>query len=184
MDNILENVNAYIQPCFSLKNRLLRFIWGIVYILLFRTSPRPFHFWRSFLLSCFGAKIGKGCHIYPKAKIWAPWNLELGDYVGIADDVICQSMDKIIIGDKVVISEGARLYTGSHDYESPKFSLFTKPIHIKSHVWIAAEAFIMHGIVIGEGAVIGARSVVTKDMPAWMVCASNPCKPIKPRTLK
>jgi putative colanic acid biosynthesis acetyltransferase WcaF len=51
-------------------------------------------------------------------------------------------------------------------------------------VWIAAEAFIHPGITIGEGCVIGARSVVTKDMPAWMVCSGHPCKPLKERTME
>ncbi len=55
------------------------------------------------------------------------------------------------------------------------------PIYIGDHAWIAAEAFVHPGVIIGEGCVIGARSVVNKDMPAWMVCAGHPCKPIKER---
>ena len=184
MSDILKNTDAHTQASFSFKNRLFRFIWIIVYAVLFKLSPRPFHWWRSFLLRLFDAKIGKGCHVYPKARIWAPWNLKMGDYSCLADEVICDSMDKIIIGEKVVISQRARLITGSHDYENPKFTLHTKPIDIKSHAWVASEAFICQGVTIGNGTVIGARSVVTHDMPAWMVCAGNPCKPIKPRAMK
>ena len=184
MPDTLNNADAHTQPSFTLKNRLCRFAWIIAYVLLFKFSPRPLHWWRSFLLRCFGAKIGRGCHVYPKARIWAPWNLEMGNYSCLADEVICESMDKIIIEDKVVISQGVRLITGSHDYEDPKFPLYTKPINIKSHVWIASEAFICQGVTIEEGAVIGARSVVTHDMPAWTVCAGNPCKPIKSRMLR
>ena len=53
--------------------------WGVVYVLLLRTSPRPFHRWRVFLLRCFGAKLGKNCHIYGRARVWAPWNLICND---------------------------------------------------------------------------------------------------------
>jgi putative colanic acid biosynthesis acetyltransferase WcaF len=62
--------------------------------------------------------------------------------------------------------------------------LIWKPITIGSECWVAAEVFLGPGVDIGNGAVIGARSVVTKDMPEWMVCAGNPCKPIKIRSIK
>ncbi|MDX2272151.1 MAG: WcaF family extracellular polysaccharide biosynthesis acetyltransferase [Cyanobacteriota bacterium] len=181
---ILSNQDAHTQASFSLSNRLARVVWSIGYVLLFRPSPRPLHEWRSFLLRCFGAKVGKCCHVYPSAKIWAPWNLELADYVGIGDEVTCYSMAKIRVGDHVVISQGSHLCTGSHDYEDPNFPLYAEPIEIEDRVWVCAEAFVCPGITIATGAVIGARSVVTKNMPAWMVCAGHPCRPIKPRILK
>jgi putative colanic acid biosynthesis acetyltransferase WcaF len=184
MSAILKNIDPYTQPSFSLKNRLARAIWGIVYTLLFRTSPRSFHAWRSFLLRCFGAKIGKDCHVYPKARIWAPWNLVMDDRAGMADDVNCYSMAVISLGKKVVISQGTYLCTGSHDYEDPSFQLYAKPISIGDNAWLCAESFICPGVTVHEGAVIGARAVVTKDMPAWTVCAGNPCKPVKPRIVR
>lgn len=184
MSIILKNIDPYTQPSFSLKNRLARLIWAIVYILLFKPSPRPFHEWRSFLLRCFGAKIGKGCHVYPHAKIWAPWNLVMSDYAGMADDVNCYSMAVVSLGKKVVVSQGTYLCTGTHDYEDASFQLYAKPIYIGDNAWLCAESFIHPGVTIGEGAIIGARSMVTKDMPAWTVCAGNPCKSIKPRIIK
>jgi putative colanic acid biosynthesis acetyltransferase WcaF len=74
------------------------------------------------------------------------------------------------------------LVTGTHDYTDSRFSLITLPIHIGDHAWIAAEAFIHPGITIGKGCVVGARSVVTKDMPEWSICSGHPCKLIKQRT--
>ncbi|MGY2134548.1 hypothetical protein ACW9KT_20135 [Hymenobacter sp. HD11105] len=61
--------------------------------------------------------------------------------------------------------------------------MITKPIYIGDHAWVAAEAFIHPGVTIGAGCVIGARAVVTKDMPAWMVCGGHPCVPIKTRSV-
>jgi len=184
MSAVMKSADPYTQPSFSLQNRLARLVWAIVYTLLFRTSPRPLHVWRSFLLRCFGAKIGKGCHVYPKARIWAPWNLVMADYAGMADDVNCYSIAVISLGKKVVVSQGTYLCTGTHDYESPNFQLYAKPISIGDSAWLCAESFINPGITIGEGAVIGARSVVTRDIPPWVVCAGTPCKPIKPRTIR
>ncbi len=182
--DILKGINPHIHSSFSFKNRLARLGWGIVYALFFQTSPRPLHPWRSFLLRCFGAKIGKGCHVYPKARVWAPWNLTMADQAGMADSVNCYSMAVIFLGKKVVVSQGTYLCTGTHDYEDSNFQLYAKPIHIGDNAWLGAESFISPGIMVGEGAVIGARSVVTKDMPAWTVCAGNPCKPIKPRIIR
>ena len=148
---------------------------------LFRYSPKPFHSWRSFLLRCFGAKVGRGVHVYPKVAIWAPWNLELADECGVANGATLYSQGTINIGKRVVISQGAHLCAGTHDYNQPGFPLITKPIQIGDFAWIAAESFIHPGITVGDGCVIGARSVVTMDMPAWMICAGHPCKPIKER---
>lgn len=179
----MVNEDTFKGASFSLRNRIGRLVWDVVHGLFFRLSPRPFHRWRSFLLRLFGAKVGVGVHVYPKVKIWAPWNLDLSDECGIANGAILYSQGKISIGKRVVISQGAHLVAGTHDYTKAGFPLITMPIVIGDFTWVAAEAFIHPGITIGEGCVIGARSVVTKDMPAWMVCAGHPCKPIKERII-
>jgi putative colanic acid biosynthesis acetyltransferase WcaF len=177
------NYNTFEGPSFSLGNRLARVCWWFINILLFRLSPVPFHGWRSFLLRLFGAKIGKNVHIYPGVRIWAPWNLVCGDGVGIGGGAIIYNQGVITLGCRAVVSQGVHLCAGTHDYNHSGHPLITKPIIIGDRVWIAAEAFVHPGITINEGAVIGARSVVTKDMPAWTVCAGHPCKPIKARAL-
>ena len=104
MSDIRKNIDPYTQSAFSFDNRAKRFVWDLTWALLFRTSPRPLHGWRSFLLRCFGAKLGKGCHVYPRARIWAPWNLYMEDGASIGDDVSCYSMGEIRLGKKVTIS--------------------------------------------------------------------------------
>jgi putative colanic acid biosynthesis acetyltransferase WcaF len=158
-------------------------VWMFFDALFFKLSPKPLHAWRSFLLRCFGAKVGKGVHVYPGVKIWAPWNLVLDDGCGVANDAILYSQGNIHIGRLAVISQGAHICAGTHDYTKRGFPLITKPIFIGAETWIAAEAFIHPGVSIGEGSVIGARSVVNKDMPAWMICAGHPCKPIIQRVI-
>jgi putative colanic acid biosynthesis acetyltransferase WcaF len=177
------NTNTHTGPSFSLSNRLGRVAWQLSAFLLFQYSPKPLHAWRSFLLRCFGAKVGRGVHVYPGVKIWAPWNLDLADECGIASGAILYSQGQITIGKRTVVSQGAHLVTGTHDYSDAGFPLITKPIHIGDYAWVATEAFIHPGVTIGTGCVIGARAVVNKDMPAWMVCAGHPCKPLKSRQL-
>lgn len=182
MSNV--NLDTHVGPSFSVANRLARVVWGIAYLLLFAPSPRPLHFWRRGLLRLFGAKVGPGAHVYPRVKIWAPWNLELAKECGVANGAILYSQTRIVIGERAVVSQGAHLCTGTHDYSLGGFPLTTAPIVVGAGAWLAAECFVMPGITIGEGTVIGARAVVTKDMPAWSVCAGHPCRVIKPRVLK
>jgi putative colanic acid biosynthesis acetyltransferase WcaF len=175
--------DAFTGPCFSLSNRLARLAWAIVYALLFRPSPRPLHAWRSLLLRAFGARLGQDCHIYPGACIWAPWNLICGDEAGVADGTILYNQAPITLGRRCVISQGAHLCTGTHDYRSPRFPLVARPIKVGELAWVAAECFVHPGVTIGDGTVVGARSVVTRDLPPWTVCAGHPCQVIKPRVI-
>lgn len=176
--------DSFTEPSFSLNNRFARLLWKMSASIFFRYSPTPFFKWRAFLLRMFGAKVGKGTHVYPYVKIWAPWNLDLGDECGIANGVNLYCQAKIAVGRRTVISQGTNLVAGTHDYSLPGFPLITKPIHLGDHVWIAAEVFVHPGITIGTGSVVGARSVVIKNLPEWMVCTGHPCQPIKRRILK
>lgn len=176
-----ELPSAHTSASFSFRNRVSRALWGLACLLFFRYTPRPLHGWRAFVLRCFGAKLGQGCHIYSRARIWAPWNLNCADQAAIADDAIIYNQARVTLGYRSVVSQGAHLCTGTHNYQSPVFELIAKPISVGDHAWVCAEAFVHPGVTIAEGAVIGARSVVTKDMPAWMVCAGHPCAPMKPR---
>lgn len=99
----------------------------------------------------------------------------------LGPDVKCYSMALIQLGERVIVSQDVHLCSGSHDYTQESFQLFAEPIIIDSDAWICAEAFLAPGVRIGEGVVIGARSVVTRSQPPWFVCAGNPAKPLKPR---
>ena len=179
---MIEGNDPYRGPSFSLQHRLKRQLWNVVCALLFRTSPRPFHAWRALLLRAFGATLGTGCHVYPSVKVWAPWNLHLGNFVGVGDGARLYCMDKIEIGDYAVISQGAHLCGGTHDYNSANFQLVIKPIVIGAYAWICADAFIHAGVSISDGAVVGARAVVTRSLvEPWAVYSGNPCKQVNIR---
>src|SRR3569832_758742 len=127
--------DSFRGPSFSFGNRVARAIWASAHLLLVRWTPRPLHLWRAFVLRMFGAKLGRNCHIYSGAIIWAPWNLEAGDECGVADGAILYNQAAIRLGRRVVISQGSHLCTGTHDYENPEFPLAAKPIVIGDQAW-------------------------------------------------
>lgn len=169
----------------SRKGQLLRLIWGIVQWCLFRPTPRIlFHHWRIFLLRLFGAKIGRGCKVSPSVRIWAPWMLTMGDLVCLGPGVDCYCVSPVRIGSRVTISQRAFLCTATHDISDPLRPLVHEAIIIMDQAWVFAEAFIGPGVSIGEGAVVGARAVVVKDVESWNVVAGNPARFIKHREFR
>jgi len=169
------------KSVWSLQIKLLRILWVLFSIAFY--LPKQFSPVRIFLLRLFGAKIGKACLVCADVKVWMPWNLEIGDYVAIGKGVEIYNFGKVSIGNQSLISQRSYLCTASHDYTHPHYPLIWKDIVIGSQCWVAAEVFISPGVKIGDGSVIGARSVVTKNIPAWQVCAGNPCVIIKQRII-
>jgi putative colanic acid biosynthesis acetyltransferase WcaF len=173
------------QNKFSRRNQLLRLLWSVVWAVFARPLPRSLcRGWKRFLLRCFGAKIHSKAHVYSSAKIYAPWNLVMEAYSCIASEVDCYNVDKIIIGAHSTISQKTYLCTSSHNIGSSTFPLITAPIIIKDQVWIAADAFVGMGVTIGQGAIVGARAAVFKDIEPWTVVGGNPAKFIKKRVIK
>lgn len=166
----------------SAANKVARVVWGIVWLLLYRPSPKPLHGWRRFLLRLFGARIGRAAVVHPSARIWAPWNLAIGDYGCLSPGVDCYAVDRITIGRHATVSQYSFLCAASHDIDSADMALTTAPITIGDHAWVAADAFVGPGVVIGEGAVVGARASVFKNVPPWTVVVGNPARMIRSRS--
>jgi putative colanic acid biosynthesis acetyltransferase WcaF len=167
----------------GMGNKLARSVWNLVWLLLYRPSPRLFHAWRCLLLKLFGAKLGRAVHVYPSSRIWAPWNLTMADHACLSEDVDCYCVDKIKIGAHSTISQYSFLCTASHDYSQLAIPLVTAPITIGERVWVTADVFVGPGVTIGDGAVVTARSSVFNDIPAWMVARGNPAIPFKARAI-
>lgn len=164
------------------RNKSGRLLWNSAHMLLFRPSLSPFGAWRRSLLSCFGARIGRAW-LHPSVRIWAPWKLTIGDDVYIDRQVNLYSTFGIEIGDRVIISMGTVLCTPSHNHRDPAYALTGGPIKIGNDCWISAEAFVLPGVTIGEGAVVAARAVVTKNVEPWTVVAGNPARCVGKRNL-
>ena len=165
----------------STGNRLARLLWGAVWLVLYRPSPRVLHPWRCLLLKAFGARIGAGVHPYPSSRVWAPWNLEMGDHSCLADRVDCYCVARVRVGRHATVSQYSYLCTASHDYTDPAMPLVAAPITIGDDAWLAADVFVGPGVAIGSGAVVTARSAVFGDIPPWTVARGNPAEAVKSR---
>ena len=167
---------------YSSKELLLRVFWGFGR-LLFRFSPRPCFGVRRMLLRCAGAKVGRNVNIYPSAIIYFPWNLEIGDDSAIGEWALIYNLGRVTIGARATISHRAHLCAGTHDYEQINLPLLKTPINVGDEVWICSDAFVGPGVVIEKRAVVGARSVVFKDVAESCVVAGNVAQFLKKRKL-
>lgn len=160
-----------------------RGLWAVVQATLFRWSPRPCHGFRAWLLRFFGAEIPAPGEVvvFPTAKIIFPWNLTLQSRAMVGPHVTLYTLDRITVGRGANISQNCHLCAGTHDITRWSMPLVTKPITIGDNVWLGADVFVGPGVSIGELSVVGARSVVVKDLPARKICVGHPCRAIKDR---
>jgi len=165
----------------SLSQRILRAIWGVVWWIFFRPSPRVCHAWRRFLLRCFGGRIAHDAHIFPTTRIWAPWNLTMGRSSTLSYDVDCYCVAPITLCEYAIVAQYCYLCTATHDFEQRGRPVVSKPIIIGAGAWVCAQVFIGPGVVVGEGAVVGARAAVFKDVEPWTVVGGNPSRFIRMR---
>jgi putative colanic acid biosynthesis acetyltransferase WcaF len=156
-------------------------VWYCACAILFRPSPRIFHAWRALILRCFGAQLGRNCHIYPKSRIWAPWNLRCDDGAAIADEAIVYNAAPVHLGLHAIVSQQAYLCTASHDFDDPAFPMITAPIALGEYAWVCARASVLPGVTVQDGAVLGLGSVATGDLQAWQVYAGIPARRIRQR---
>ncbi|GAA4854079.1 putative colanic acid biosynthesis acetyltransferase [Luteimonas vadosa] len=160
-----------------------RLAWAIVRP-LFRLSPKPCHGWRRMLLRAFGARIGRDARIDPSARITIPWNLAMGAQASIGECAWIYNLGPVTIGERATVSHLAHLCAGTHDYENAALPLLRMGIVIGDDAWICTEAFVGPGMSVGNGAVVAARAVTVRPVPAWTVVAGNPARAIKTRVLR
>ncbi len=173
--------DPYLRPAFSLRNRLRRLNWNLCWLFFYRTSPRPLHSWRSFLLRLFGATMGANCHFYPRSKVWAPWNLICADQVTAGDGVEIYNPAPVRLGSHAILSQDAYLCGATHDYDDPGFPLIAYAMEIGEYAWVCARASVAPGVNIGSGAVLGLGSVATRNLEAWGIYAGVPAIKVKER---
>lgn len=156
-------------------------LWWIVQGTLFRWSPQFMYGWRNFLLRRFGAKIGEGVIIRPTAEITYPWKLTIGNYCWVGDYAALYTLGEIRIGDNACVSQHCYLAGAGHDYRKPTFDMVADPITIEPEAWLATRVFVAPGVTVGRGAVVGACSVVVKDVPPMTISAGNPARVLRAR---
>lgn len=165
---------------YSHSEQLRRVLW-MFGSLAVRWSPRPCFAWRRVVLRLFGAKVGREVHVYSSTRIYMPWNVEIGDWAALGEDVFIYSLGKVYIGASASLAYRAHVCAGTHDFSDPALPLLKPPVVIEDGAWIGTEAFIGPGTTVCKGAIVGARAVVVKDIPPMHIVAGNPARQIGTR---
>ena len=138
---------------------------------------------REALLKEMFAEIGEGCYIEPPLHAnWAGKHVHLGSYVYANFGLTLVDDTHIYIGERTKLGPNVVLATAGHPIlpELRRKGLqYNKPIHIGKNCWLGSGVLVMPGVTIGDNSVIGAGSVVTKDIPANVVAVGNPCKVLR-----
>lgn len=159
--------------------RVKMLFWEWCWFLLCSWTPKPFNPWRLFLLRRFGAKVDGIPFVHQRARIQIPWHLILHDRCCLGDRCNLYSLDEIEIEEGAVVAQEAYICTGTHEFGQVGLPLVTKRIRIGRGAFVGARAFLLPGVTVGEGAIVGACSVVTCDIEPNTINVGNPCHFLK-----
>lgn len=141
---------------------------------------------KSLYLKLFRNDIGNNVIYYPGVFIMPPKNITIGDNVDLAKDVLITTSGGVEIGERTLIGYSTKILTSNHNIPKGKQKIFSaghthKKVIIEKDVWIGSNCIILPGITVGEGSIIAAGSVVTKDVDSFSIYAGVPAKKIKER---
>lgn len=177
---LAEYDNSWYSPGRSV---LWRSAWLFLGLPVLRSSLLPVSIIRVALLRAFGATIGSGVAMQHGFKVKYPWHLVIGNNCWIGEDCWIDNLTAVRIGDDACLSQGCYLCTGNHDWTDPNFGLRIAPIEVRDGAWVGAKAVLTPGVVLGEGAIASAGSVITRSVPAFEVHSGNPGSFVKKRKI-
>ena len=165
-------------------NKIKIIIWYLVNILFFINPLNPISSLKVVLLRFFGAKVGRNVLIKPSVNIKYPWLLKIGNNVWIGENVWIDNLAKVELEDNVVISQGAMLLCGNHNYKKATFDLIAKDIILEEGVWVGAQSVVCPGVTLKSHAILSVGSVATRDLDAYSIYQGNPAVKIRERIIK
>lgn len=173
---VLQDLAAYaLPPSWSPgASRLRQVLWFVAGSPLLANRWLPGSAWRCLMLRLFGASLGSGCRVKPGFRVKFPWRLTIGNHCWLGEDAWIDNLAPVIMGDRVVLSQGVYLCTGNHNYRDPSFALKVQPIKLGHDVWLGAKAVVAPGTRVGDGAVVGLAAAVNGVIPPRVVMRGNP----------
>ncbi len=132
-------------------------------------------------------KCGESLYVHPHVAIYFPQNVELGDNVYFNRGVFITARENVKIGSNVLIGPYTVINSGNHSYKDPSKLIRSQghkafPIIIENDVWVGAQSTILPGVTIGEGAIVAAGAVVTKNVEPYTLVAGVPARVVKRRS--
>jgi putative colanic acid biosynthesis acetyltransferase WcaF len=161
-----------------------RALWLVVEALVMLNPVVTPYRLKRWVLRRFGARVGRGVLIKPNVHVKYPWHLVVGDNVWIGERAWIDNFVSVRIGSNAVISQGAYLCTGNHDWSDPGMGLMVKPIKIDPGAWVGAFSQIGPGVTVGTNAVVTLGSVLLKDAQPNGIYTGNPATLVGHRTIR
>ena len=181
VSNLSEYNNSWYDPGAS---GIKRGLWYFTNLIFFQSGVFPINGLKIVLLKMFGAKIGSGVVIKPVVNIKYPWNLKIGDYCWLGENIWIDNLAYVSLGDNVCLSQNAMLLTGNHNYKKSTFDLMVGEIVLEDGVWIGAHAIVSPGVNCFSHSVLSVNSVATKDLEAYSINQGNPSEKVKERKIE
>lgn len=172
--------NSWYHPGGNFPKRLF---WYFINVLFFINPLNPSSCIKVGLLRLFGAKIGKGVVIKPGVNIKYPWNLEVGNYTWIGENVWIDNLVKVKVGSNVCISQGAMLLCGNHNYKKSTFDLMVGEIELEDGAWVGAQSIVCPGVKLYSHSMLGVQSVANHNLEAYAIYHGNPAKKVRDRMI-
>ena len=161
----------------------VRVAWLLVEALVFLNPLVVSYRLKAWLLRLFGARVGAGLLTKPGVHVKYPWRLTVGDNCWLGERSWIDNMEDVTLGSNVVVSQGAYLCTGNHDWSDPVMPLAPRPIVVEDGAWIGAFAKVAPGRTIARGSVLVVGAVALEDTEPWGVYTGNPAEKIGVRRL-
>lgn len=159
-------------------DKFFRVGWIVFHAIFIRYSPVPMFKYRAFLYRLWGADLNKDGLIYPSTLVWDPRRLKVGSGACIGPYVNVYNVCQVSIHNGGLVSQYSYLCTASHDFNNKEFHLIGAPINVGVGSWVCADCFIGPSVNIEKYAVCLARSVVVKDVQAYVITGGNPSKDV------
>ena len=176
-------MNKRLRPLGFLRNRGVLYLSGFIFYLILLTGRIPSHTIRIFAYKrLFKVRMGNKVVIYGGAEIRSPRLLSIGDYSIVGHNAILDARKGLEIGRNANLSTGVWIWTLEHDPQDPDFKVKGGKVTIKDYAWLSCRTIILPGVTIGEGAIVAAGAVVTKDVPDYAIVSGIPATVTGTRT--
>ena len=161
-----------------------RALWLLVEALILLNPIVTSYSLKRWVLRRFGARIGTGVLIKPSVHVKYPWKLVIGDNAWIGERVWIDNLVQVRIGANAVVSQGAYLCTGNHDWSDPGMGLIVKPVTVEDGAWVGAFSRIAPGVTVGREAIVTLGSVLLARAEPRGVYEGNPAMRVRERTIR
>ncbi len=160
-----------------------RDVWGDLRLrLLADLGYFPSHRVRNFFYRRSGMSLHPTSSIHWRAEFYALEGISIGPHCTIGDSAFLDGRSGLTIGASVNLGSHVTIYTRQHDVDSADFAEVGAPVSIEDHAWVSSHSIVLPGVTIGEGAVVAAGSVVTKDVAPFTLVGGNPAHHIRARS--